>query len=80
MTVAKVTVSLDSAIADRAKQDVAAGRSKSLSSWLNEAAKARIEREDLQRVLAELLDEAGGPPAEEELAEAATRLAHADRQ
>ena len=75
MTVTKVTVSLDPDVADRAKRDVAAGRAKSLSSWLNEAAKARIEREELEIVLAELLDETGGPATEAELAEATTLLA-----
>jgi Arc/MetJ-type ribon-helix-helix transcriptional regulator len=80
MTVTKVTVSLDPAVADRAKQDIAAGRTKSLSSWLNEAARAHVEREDLETVLAELLDTTGGPPSEVELAEAETRLAAADRR
>ncbi len=80
MTVTKVTVSLDPAVADRAKQDVAAGRAKSLSSWLNEAARAHVEREDLEAVLAELLDETGGQPSQAELAEAQTRLVGADRR
>lgn len=75
MTVTKVTVSLDPAVADRAKRDVAAGRAKSVSSWINEAAKVRIEREDLEIVLAELLDATGGPPSEAELTDAATRSA-----
>jgi len=78
MTVTKVTVSLDPAVADRARQDVAAGRAKSLSSWLNEAARAHVEREDLESVLVDLLDETGGPPSEIELAEAETRLTVAD--
>ncbi|MGH9064158.1 MAG: hypothetical protein ACRD0L_09365 [Acidimicrobiales bacterium] len=80
MTVTKVTVSLDPAVAARAKKDVAAGRAKSLSSWLNEAARAHVEREDLGIVLAGLLDETGGPPSQAELAEAETRLAAADRR
>ncbi len=74
MTVAKVTVSLDPAVADRAKRDVAAGRAKSVSSWINEAAKERIERQDLEIVLAELLDTTGGPPSEAELTDAAFSL------
>jgi len=41
---------------------------------------ARIEREDVQRVLAELLDVTGGPPSEGELSDAATRLVDADRR
>lgn len=79
MTVTKVTVSLDPAVAERARQDVAAGRAKSLSSWLNEAARAHVEREDLEAVLAELLAETGGPPSQAELAEAQARLSAADR-
>ena len=75
MTVTKVTVSLDPDVADRARRDVAAGRAKSLSSWINEAAKARIEHEDLEVVLAELLDATGGPPTDAELADASMLLA-----
>lgn len=78
MTVTKVTVSLDPDVADRAKRDVAAGRAKSLSAWINEAAKARIEREDLEVVLADLFDATGGPPTEAELADADARLAGND--
>lgn len=74
MTVTKVTVSLDPAVIDRAKRDVAAGRAKSLSAWLNEAARAQVEREDLEAVLAQLLDETGGPPSQAELADAERRL------
>jgi len=80
VTVIKVTVSLDPAVADRAKQDVTAGRAKSLSSWLNEAARAHVERQDLAAVLSELLDETGGPPSDIDLAEAETRLTVADRR
>lgn len=79
MTVTKVTVSLDPAVAQRAREDVAAGSAKSLSSWLNEAAKAYVEREDLEAVLAELLAETGGPVSQAELAEAQARLTEADR-
>jgi hypothetical protein len=80
MTVTKVTVSLDPAVAHRAKQDVAAGKAKSLSAWLNEAARARVEQEDLETVLAELLDETGGPVTQAELSEAENRLSAADRR
>ncbi len=80
MTVTKVTVSLDPAVAQRAKQDVAAGRAKSLSAWLNEAARAHVEQADLGAVLAELLDETGGPLTQAELREAQTRLSTADRR
>ncbi len=79
MTVTKVTVSLDSVVAERARQDVAAGRSRSFSSWINEAARAQVEREDLAEVLADLLDETGGPITQAELVEAGQRLSSADR-
>ena len=38
----KVTLSLDPAVADRARNDVAAGRAGSLSAWLNDAARKRV--------------------------------------
>jgi len=79
MTVAKVTVSLDPAVADRARRDVAEGRAKSLSAWLNDAGRARVEGEDLAEVLAALLDETGGPLTDQELARARQRLALADQ-
>lgn len=80
MTVSKVTVSLDPAVAERARRDVAQGRAKSLSAWLNEAARARVEGEDLAHVLAELFDDTGGPLTDQELAEARQRLALAEKR
>lgn len=80
MTVTKVTVSLDPAVAERARQDVALGRAKSLSAWLNEAGRARVEGEDLAQVLAELFDDTGGPLTNQELAQARQRLALAEQR
>ena len=79
MTVAKVTVSLDPVVADRARQDVAEGKARSVSAWLNEAGRARAEGEDLAAVLADLFDETGGPLREEEMVRARRRLALAER-
>ncbi|MHB1925058.1 MAG: hypothetical protein ACYCSJ_10225 [Acidimicrobiales bacterium] len=79
MTVTKVTVSLEPAVAERARLDVAQGRAKSLSAWLNEAGRARVEGEDLAAVLAQLFDETGGPLTDEELAQARQRLALAEQ-
>ena len=78
MTVTKVTVSLDPGVAERARRDVAEGRAKSLSAWLNEAGRARAESEDLAAVLADLFDETGGPITEQELDRARQRLALAE--
>ncbi len=80
MTVSKVTVSLDPAVAHRARQDVAEGRAKSVSAWLNEAGQARMEGEDLAAVLTDIFNQTGGPPSEEELDRARRRLALAERR
>jgi len=80
MTVTKVTVSLDPAVAERARRDVAEGRAKSLSAWLNEAGRERVEGDDLAQVLAELFEETGGPLTDQELAQARQRLARADQR
>ena len=80
MTVTKVTVSLDPVVAERARQDVVEGRAKSVSAWLNEAGRARVEGEDLAAVLAELFDDTGGPLTEQELAQARQRLILAEQR
>lgn len=80
MTVTKVTVSLDPVVAERARRDVAEGRAKSVSAWLNDAGRARVEDEEVAEVLAELFDETGGPLTAEELARARERLALAERR
>lgn len=80
MTVVKVTVSLDPAIMDRARADVAEGKARSVSAWLNEAARARVESDDLADVLAELFGETGGPLTEQELVRARQRIASAEQR
>jgi len=78
MTSSKVSISLDPIVAERARADIAAGRARSLSAWLNEAGRARAEREELGAVLAEIFDASGGPLSERELTDARRRLAEAD--
>ncbi|MGC9220349.1 MAG: hypothetical protein ACP5H2_03210 [Solirubrobacteraceae bacterium] len=78
MTTSKVSISLDPVVAERARMDIAAGRAKSLSAWLNDAARVRLERDELGDVLAEILDSAGGPLTPAELAAARQRLAEAE--
>ncbi|MGC9222120.1 MAG: hypothetical protein ACP5H2_12395 [Solirubrobacteraceae bacterium] len=77
MTASKVSISLDPVVAARARADIAAGRAKSLSAWLNDAARVRLEREELGDVLAAILDSSGGPLTPQELADARQRLAEA---
>jgi hypothetical protein len=80
MTAVKVTVSLDPALAERARRDVAEGKARSLRAWLNEAGLARAEGEDLASFLAELFDETGGPLTPQELDRARQRLALAEKR
>jgi hypothetical protein len=79
MTVSKVSISLDPEVAEHARADIAAGRARSLSAWLNEAGRAKAEREELSAVLEEIFDASGGPLSEQELSDARKRLAEADR-
>ena len=51
-----------------------------MSAWLNDAAKVRLESEDLAVVLAAIFDDTGGPLTEEELARAGQRLTLAEQQ
>lgn len=80
MTVSKVTVSLDPAVAARARQDVAAGRATSVSAWLNEAGRAKADGDDLAAVLADLFVDTGGALTEQELAQARRKLSSAERR
>ncbi len=80
MTVAKVTVSLDPAVVERARRDVAEGRATSVSAWLSEAGRARAEEDELAGVLAELFEQTGGPVTADELAQARRRLAQAEQR
>ena len=78
MTASKVSISLDPVVAERARADIAAGRAKSLSAWLNDAARVRLEREELSDVLAAIFEGTGGPLTPQELATARKRLAEAE--
>ena len=80
MTSPKVSISLDPVVAERARRDIAAGRARSLSAWLNEAGRARVERDDLNGVLAEIFEATGGPLSSAELAAARKRLESAQPQ
>lgn len=80
MTAFKVSVSLDPVVAERAREDIAAGKAKSLSAWLNDAGRARVERDDLSSVLTEIFDATGGAPSEHELRSARAQLAQAQRR
>lgn len=73
-------MSLHPVIANRARQDVAAGKARSVCAWLNDAGRARLEGEDLAAVLAGIFADTGGPLNDEELERARQRLAVAEQR
>jgi hypothetical protein len=70
-----VTVHLNPALAARALRDIAEGRADSLAGWLAEAADAKVRADTITRVLADLLEDTGGPLSEQEVNLARERLA-----
>lgn len=59
---------------------MADGKAKSVSAWLNEAAREHVDGEDVAAVLAELFDDTGGPLTEQEVTQARERLALAEQR
>lgn len=64
---AKISISLEDSLYDRVRE--AAG-SQGVSSWLADAADARLRREAILEVTDEIARETGGPFTEQELQEA----------
>jgi hypothetical protein len=67
-TTTRVTVTVPDAVLEAARRDVASGAAPSVSAWVTEAAQAKARRESLGNVLDDLLEVAGGPLSEEEMA------------
>lgn len=61
MTVTKITVSLPAELATRTREAVAQGRAHSVSSLVARALESELDDDDLNTMLAALLDVAGGP-------------------
>jgi hypothetical protein len=73
-TTTRVTVTVPDAVLEAARRDVASGAAPSVSAWVTEAAQAKARRESLGNVLDDLLEVAGGPLSEEEMAWARAQL------
>lgn len=73
MTKAKIAVSLDAGLVPRLRAAVAAGRADSVSAFVEAAVEKHLSDVDLDVLLAQMLEETGGPPTAEEI-EAADRL------
>lgn len=70
----RVTVTLPDAALEAARRDVERGAATSLSAWVAEAVETKARREQLEQVLDELLEAAGGPLTSEEVAWARGQL------
>lgn len=61
MSTAKVALSMPAEVLRLAKKEVAAGRAKSLSSFVSEAVDEKLRRDELSAIL-DAMDEAHGTP------------------
>lgn len=67
MTTAKIAVSLPVELVETARQAVAEGRARSVSSYVADALEAKVTLDDLASLLDEMLAESGGPLTPDEL-------------
>ncbi|MBO0769062.1 MAG: hypothetical protein J2O48_10305 [Solirubrobacterales bacterium] len=71
---ARVTISIDEELLAEIQQAVEAGAARSVSDWFSMIAKMQVRQESLADVMADILEETGGPPTEEEKAWAMNAL------
>lgn len=70
MTAAKITISLPEKTLARARAAVRARRAPSLSAFIVAAIEQTADRDDLRRMLGEILEQSGGKPKASERAAA----------
>ncbi len=70
MTTEKIAVSLPSDVLDRARGAVRRGRAMSMSAYVAQALEEKAKLDDLDALLAEMLEETGGPASAAERREA----------
>lgn len=68
MTKAKITVSLRPELVAHAERAVAEGRAASVSAYVDRALEQQAANDDLDVLLAEMLDATGGPLTDDEIA------------
>jgi antitoxin ParD1/3/4 len=76
MTKVKIAVSLPAELVDKAKRAVADGRADSVSAYVADALAEKRDREGLELLLDQMLEETGGPATPEEIAWADEVLGH----
>jgi Arc/MetJ family transcription regulator len=69
MTKAKIAVTIDEELLAEARQRVGRGDAASLSAYIEDAVRTRVESGSLRELLDEMLEESGGPMTDEERAE-----------
>ena len=74
MTVAKITISIETRVLKGARGAIRRGRAKSLSAYISKAVEEKVADDDLMTMLDEMLEETGGPPTPEEEREAERAL------
>jgi hypothetical protein len=62
MTTAKIAIAIPREVLKLAKQEVKAGRAKSLSAYVSDAIDERLRRDELERLL-DVMDAEHGPPS-----------------
>jgi Arc/MetJ-type ribon-helix-helix transcriptional regulator len=69
----KIAISLPTAIAERTRRAVRSGRATSMSAYVVQALEEKVKLDELSALLAEMLEETGGPltSAEKRLADRA---------
>ena len=68
---AKIAITIDSDLLDRVKSNVEAGRARSVSAYIEHAVVNEVAADtDFESMLAEIFEATGGPPTDEERAEA----------
>ena len=70
----KIAVSLSQDTIDDLHRAVDEGRAASASAFVDEAVREKLDRSAFGALLAEMLEETGGPLTEQEIAEADARL------
>jgi antitoxin ParD1/3/4 len=61
MTTSKIAVSLPDELVRRARRAVAQGRAPSVSAYMAAALEEKVKLDELAQMLADMLDETGGP-------------------
>ncbi len=82
MTTAKIAITVPEDVLEKARLSVRKGSARSLSAYISRAMEQKVMLDDLDSLLAEMLDASGGPlsASEKQEADAALGLSHKKRR